>query len=585
MRAAVRAPRPPGFVVVALAVACHGSSPPGAPPEDGGPAEAAPPQVVAPRPVGPVSVSFVTSRRPTFRWRLAGGAEGARVDVCADRACTRPVTSFDATGDHGAPPVDLPAGVVFWRLHGTVAGAAGQATSATWELVVPARSAPLSTAWGAMLDANGDGFGDVVVGDSDAASPTQHVYVHHGGASGPSVLASSVLSAASPVVGYATSIASAGDVDGDGFADLLVGSPGEDTVYVYRGGPGGFADPPSAVLSVPAKSSFGTSVSGAGDVDGDGYADVVVGLPLRPPPAGSQVQGAAMLYYGGPGGPSPARSVELGPRAGSDAQTLGSFVSAAGDVDGDGLADVVVWGGIESTNPQYLLLYRGSDRPFGAAPGLLLQYDGADASWLGSAALLACAGDTNGDGYSDVVVATPVPPGGFSADHLSLFFGGPDGPAPIPSRRIVSPLAVTDHFGLSVAGLDVDQDGLDDLAVSAISSAQPPVAALVYLGGASGPALATTLTASDSTPLFDREVGSAGDVDGDGYPDLLVGFPSRLTALGDAGPPDAADAGAALHGAVEVHAGGPHGIGAAPAWILLPPDGSGVAYGASLVRP
>jgi hypothetical protein len=141
--------------------------------------------LAAPRPVAPVGVSFLTSRRPTFRWALGGGADGARVEVCRDRACTAIVASFDAPGDQGSPPDELPAGVVFWRLRGMHGGAAGASTSAAWEAVVPSRSSPRSTAWGAMLDANGDGFGDVVVGDSDTFAATQHVYVHHGGPQGP----------------------------------------------------------------------------------------------------------------------------------------------------------------------------------------------------------------------------------------------------------------------------------------------------------------------------------------------------------------------------------------------------------------
>jgi hypothetical protein len=587
----VRVPTPLTTAVVVLAAACTGSR--STPPlVDAGPTEAATTtNVAAPRPMSPVSVSFLTSRRPTFQWQLPPGADGARVEVCGDRACARLVATFDVAGDHGSPPADLPSGPAFWRLHGTASGAAGAATSATWELVVPAVSALRSTAWGAMLDANGDGFGDIAVGDSDTFAPTQHVYVHHGGAGGPEPTPSSVLSAPSPVAGYATSLASAGDVDGDGFADLLVGSPGENAVYVYRGGVAGFADPPFVVLTGPAKSSFGAAVSGAGDVDGDGYADIVVGLPLRAPPAGSQVQGAAVLYYGGPGGPSPSRSIELGPRPGSDAQALGTFVSTAADIDGDGLADVAVWGGIESTDPQYVLVYYGGAHPFGAAPSVLLQYDGASPSWLGASSLLACAGDTNGDGYPDVVMSTPVPPNvGFTVDHLSLFFGGPGGPALVPSRDIVTPLGLMDHFGLSVAGLDANQDGFDDIATSTASYTQPPVAALLYLGAMSGPALATTLTTTDPTTLFEREVGSSGDVDGDGFPDLVVGFPSRVTAVGDAGLPDAGDtfdsgASGVLHGAVEVHAGSAAGIGVAARWVLLPPDGTAMAYGASLVRP
>jgi hypothetical protein len=546
------------------------------------------PNVPPPRPVAPVSVSYLTSRRPTFRWSLPAGADGALVEVCADRACTRAVTSFTASGDQGAPPEDLPTGVAFWHLRGTASGAVGAASSVTWELVVPPVSAVVSTAWGAMLDANGDGFGDVVVGDSFTFTATQHVYVHNGGRKGPSASPSSVLSAPAPVVRFAAGVASAGDVDGDGFADLLVGSPHENVVYFYRGGPAGFTDPAATVLAGPAQSGFGTSVSGAGDIDGDGYADVVVGLPQQTSP-GSPVQGGALVYYGGPDGLSPSRSATLAPREGSNAQEFGLSVSAAGDVDGDGLADVAVWGGIETTDPQYVLVYLGRDKPFGAAPSVLLQYDGTDPSWLDNSNVLACGGDVNGDGYADVVVSTPVKPGtGYTNDHVSIFFGGPGGPSLVPSRRLDSPLAVSDHFGLSLAGIDLNQDGLSDLAVTAVSYAQPPFAAEVYLGAPSSPVLAVTMTTLDATTLFEREVGSPGDVDGDGFPDLVVGFPSRTTTVAATGKGDASigDGGpVTLHGAVEVHAGSAQGVGATAKWTLFPPDGTTVDYGATLARP
>lgn len=490
------------------------------------------------------------------------------------------MASFDATGSSGVPPSELPTGLVFWRLRGLSGGAAGSATSAAWELVIPTRSAGVATTWGAMLDANGDGVGDAVVGDSNGFQPSQHVYVFLGSPHGPPSKPSSVLSASSPLVHYAASIASAGDVDGDGYGDLAVGSPSEDTVYFYLGGPSGYSDPPSLVLTGPAQSRFGSAVSGGGDVNGDGYADLVVGAPIQPASGGSSVVGAARLYFGGPSGLSPSAFVELAPPSSSDEQGFGQYLSNAGDVDGDGRGDVAVYGGIGSFDPQRIYLYLGGSKTFGAAPDYTLEYDGTNYSWLDVANVLSCAGDLNGDGYADLAIGTPPLGADYTVDHVSLFYGGPS-MSPDPSMRIDSPLATGDHFGLSLAAGDFDDDGADDLAVGTLCFDVLPPSALVYGGGGNLPSLQTSITTRDRAWQADRELGVA-DVDGDGFPDLLVGYPGRATPA----PGPGADGGpTVLLGAVEIHRGGPAGVATAPAWTLLPPDATTVAFGATLARP
>ncbi len=427
-----------------------------------------------------------------------------------------------------------------------------------------------------MSDGNGDGYGDVIAADSDAFTQTQHVYVHLGGPHGPSRAPSSVLSAPTAQIHYASSVASAGDVDGDGYPELLVGSPSEDRVYVYAGGPSGYAEPPAAVLAGPAMTAFGLSVSSAGDVDGDGYADVVVGNPNREATAASPVQGGALVFFGGPTGLSTSRSVTLPSYGTSGEQGFGQYVASAGDANGDGFSDVAVFGGLGTVDPQNVIVYMGSATGFGTSAGVPLQYEGANTTWLGNASLLSCAGDVDGDGYPDLAMATPTPPNSqFETDHVSLFFGGASGLPPVPSRRLDSTIMPSDHFGMSVAGSDFDGSGASDLAIAIVSYAAPPLVAQVYEGGPVDPALVSTLTTSAVTEQFEREVGAA-DVDGDGYPDLMVGYPGMSTPGGDAG---------VLHGAIAIYLGGPHGVALAPAYTLLPPDGTAAAYGASLIRP
>jgi hypothetical protein len=568
------------LAAAALLVGCSASSSQGSVADAGQEASI---DVAAPRPVAPASASFATSGRPTFRWKLGEGTSGARVEICAERACTRVTTTFDAKGSSGSPAEDLPAGVVFWRLRGMSGASVGSPTSVTWELTVRPGSAPVSLTWGAMSDGNGDGYGDVVAGDSDAFTKTQHVYVYLGGPSGPSQVPSSVLGAPAPQLSYANSVASAGDVDGDGFPELLVGSPAEDKVYVYAGGPSGWAEPPMTILVQPTQgqdagptmTSFGQAVSGAGDVNGDGYADVVVGNPNREATVASPVQGGAVVYFGSATGLSPSSAVTLPTSGTSDEQDVGQFVTSAGDVDGDGLADVAIYGGLGTTDPQNVLVFMGSATSFGSTPGISLQFEGANTTWMGSANLLSCVGDVNGDGYPDLAMGTATPPNAvYEVDHVTLYYGGPTGLPPTPSRRLDSTIGTADHFGMSVAGGDFDQSGVDDVAIAIVSTATPPLVAQLYEGGPVDPALTATLTTMEGTLRYGREVGSA-DVDGDGYPDLIVGDPGRQTS-GDGG---------VLHGAVLVYRGGKTGVASTPAYVLLPPDDTNVAYGASVVRP
>jgi hypothetical protein len=574
--ASARAPRPPGagrLALIATAIcACEAAAPAALPAGAGGDSGALP---APPRPLSPISVSILTSRRPTFRWQLADGTEGARVEICGERACHRVLASFDAAGDEGTPSDDLPTGTLFWRLRGRAGDTVGSTPSATWELVVPPRSSPVSTAWGAALDANGDGFADVVVGDADEFLPTRRVFVFAGGRRGPPANPTTTLSTPNPIAGFASSIASAGDVDGDGFGDLLVGSPKADAASLYRGGPRGFEDTP-ATLSGPAGSAFGAAVSGAGDIDGDGYADVVIGLPSYRAGDGSPVQGAATVFFGGPDGLTETRSAALPPGAGADGQQYGRYVSSAGDMDGDGLADVAVWAGIGASDPQEITLYLGRDRPW-ATPSATLHYEGSVVSWLDDANLLACAGDVNGDGLSDLAVATPAQTGvSYVLDHVTLFLGRPGGPSEQPSFRIANPLAVGDHFGLSLAAGDLNGDGFGDLLIGVASApASSPLASIVYDGDSRGMTFAQRIPTSDTIRFHGREVG-LGDVDGDGFPDAVIAYPARETPVGDGG---------VLHGAVEIHRGGPGGVAAAADWTLLAPDTTAAAFGGSLVRP
>jgi hypothetical protein len=171
---------------------------------------------------------------------------------------------------------------------------------------------------------------------------------------------------------------------------------------------------------------FGISVAGAGDVNGDGYADVIVGADLAD--NGESYEGMAFVYLGGASGGTPP-----GPSWTADGDQgsayFGGSVSGAGDVNGDGYADVIV-GARNYDAPEngegQAFVYLGSASGLATTPASILDMplDQADA-WFGNS--VAGAGDVNGDGYADVIVGACYGSNGQSSEGLAYLYHGNDG--------------------------------------------------------------------------------------------------------------------------------------------------------------
>jgi hypothetical protein len=451
----------------------------------------------APRPIAPLSTATVTSQSPTLHWALAPATDGAQVDVCRDRACATLVTTFAASGASGAPPAALAAGVYFWRLRGTASGAVGSQASPVWEFNVGSRSAPADTSWGTAPDIDGDGFADVVVGTVNA-SEGWDIDVYRGGSGG---LATTPTVLHGPGTGFGNfgltevSVASAGDVDGDGYADVVMagfsfnGNADVGTAFVYRGGPNGLVDNPTNILLQGVDDYGGAhpiAVASAGDVNGDGYADILTSAAWD--------ADAVYVFLGGPGGPSTSPITLRGP-ASTD---FGTAVAGAGDLNGDGYADVVVAADPDPQGPGAYVYLGGPSGP-SSAPIPLAQ-----------GGSVACAGDVDGDGLADLLVGS------------SLFFGDASGVGASPAVLALPAAASQEEFVASVASAgDVNGDGFADLVVGAEGYDEDAGHAYVYLGGPSGPS-ATPLPLA-GTNGFGDAVSGAGDVNGDGFADVLVG--------------------------------------------------------------
>jgi uncharacterized repeat protein (TIGR01451 family) len=419
-------------------------------------------------------------------------------------------------------------------------------------------------------DVNGDGYSDVIIG-APLSSGTQadegRVWVWHGSPTGlPAMFSWSVDSDLDGAqLGY--SVASAGDVNGDGFADVIIGAPyfdngeiDEGIAWVHLGSANGLSTTPSwQGESDQAGAAFGWSVSGAGDLDGDGYADVVVGVPFY---TDTQIdQGAGFVYYGSATGPvSGPPDVSL--QVAQNNTWCGWSVASAGDVDGDGFTEALLgcrYYDDVGLNEGGVFLFEGSIAGIGTT-----------ASWVGTGASnndefgfsVATAGDTNGDGYADVIIGAPSADNGETLEGIAYMYeGSATGLSLTPAWSTESNQSFSNYGGSVATAGDVDGDGLADVLVGASryddGHGFDGGRAFLYrgsIGGLDESALWTT-EGDQVGAEMSYSVASAGDVNADGFGDVIIGAPFH-------------DNGLDSEGRAQVHFGSGAGLETSAAWTV-----------------
>jgi hypothetical protein len=337
-------------------------------------------------------------------------------------------------------------------------------------------------------------------------------------------------------------VSGAGDVNGDGYADYLVGgSSADNSVFVVYGDAsglganfsGGTIASTKGFKFYSAASQVGIYLSGVGDVNGDGFDDVML--------ASTATSGLTYVVYGGVSnsGVTTDASGNIPTSAGfkitgSANSDLGYSVSGAGDVNGDGIADLIF--GAMGTNSAYVMYGQAGNRTnFNLSGGVIaategFEIEGAVGSALGRA--VSSAGDVNGDGLADVIVSG-------EDKVIYVVYGKTNGLTLNLSSKTIAAEAgfkITSsqnpsEFGWKVASAgDVNGDGLADILVSSKSTNS----AYVVFGNATGTALVIDGSGniadgrgfqikSNSDIYFGNTVSSAGDVNGDGLSDIIVG--------------------------------------------------------------
>jgi hypothetical protein len=356
-------------------------------------------------------------------------------------------------------------------------------------------------------DYNGDGYSDILAGSATGG------YVYLGGAA-PDSTADVTFSEAR--VCY---VGAGGDINADGFADVMLGcpmDPGSGWVRVYLGGATVDSTGDLMLDTTERNNSFGISVTGAGDVNADGYGDMIVGSPRS-----SGSSGWAFFYFGG-GAPDDVEDVIFAVGAPST-NNLGRSVAGLGDMNGDGYSDVAVGEPLNGSGRAYVffggaVVDTAADLSIapGPAPTARLGW------WVGK------AGDVDGDGYADLLVGTAEDPTASPAEaYLFLGSAWPDATADVTYS---GPSA--DGFGrVAVGGGDLDGDGLADLVVTAATcDVGGTDAGCAYLHlGSGAPDATPDLTLSGPAASTQLGVGAAstGDFNGDGFADLVLSGSAR----------------------------------------------------------
>ncbi len=316
---------------------------------------------------------------------------------------------------------------------------------------------------------------------------------------------------------FGCSVSNAGDVNGDGFDDLIVGALDEKNftgrVYLFYGGEV-IDDIPDLIMSGEASNHyFGRSVTNAGDLNDDGFDDVAIGAD-----GGSKVY----VYFGGTNMDNVADLILAGENKGD---YFGLDIAGAGDVNNDSIPDLLVAAfGFNNSMGRVYLFQGGSNMD--SIPEVIFTGE-TTGSRFGSS--VSTAGDVNNDGFDDVLIGANLYNSGYGRAYL--FLGG-------ATMNNTADLIFTGNAAVSYLGSvcnagDLNHDGFSDFMIGAYGFNSNTGKVDIFFGSSPLNNIADlTLSGQHADDRFGSKLQNAGDVNGDGFNELLIGAPGFHSFLG-----------------------------------------------------
>lgn len=430
------------------------------------------------------------------------------------------------------PSGALASGWWYWSLAGMRGASTSVARSPVWQFRVGVRDSAIDSSVGTSVDFNGDGYGDLVAGAQATGTTQGAVHFYAGNATGIPVEPTASIPGTISGLYLGHSVASAGDINGDGLSDVLVGArgqlPGSGFVGVVLGSERGVASMfHSVIASPPTQVLYGATLRAIGDINGDGYGDVAIGSRV----AMTAGQTSVELFLGSASGALALHRTM--------SWTHGRFdftpaITALGDGNLDGYDDFAI---AEQGDPLASGPY-GAIRVFygsasGASPTPAFVIEGAEPSEYIARHLEY--GDINGDGRVDLIAANMARDGtGPNASGaVRVFFATPTGFSVASSQLINGTSAMFNNYGQWLSAGDVNHDGYDDIAVGSRAEACSLGncgAVEVRLGSATGLQASATRVQHAMRGMIGQDISARGDFNNDGFADVVYGVAWRQVA-------------------------------------------------------